>query len=144
MQETRLREPLSLLLLRAREAAMANLRPALQELGLTEPQWRVLLALEQHGDGSAADLATRCVILPPSITRILRHLSDEGLVSVERNRQDGRQLQVQLTAAGRGKVQHIAPVLDAQHAAVAERLQPERLHELQSLLCEIINTGDQT
>ena len=51
----RLREPLSLLLLRAREAAMANLRPALQELGLTEPQWRVLLALEQHGDGSDVD-----------------------------------------------------------------------------------------
>ena len=142
--ETRTQEPLSLLLLRAREAAMANLRPTLQELGLTEPQWRVLLALEQRGAMSAAELATACVILPPSITRILRHLSDEGCVSVERSREDGRQLRIHLTASGREKVARVAPVMDAQHAAVAKRLQPERLQHLQSLLFDLINTGDQT
>jgi homoprotocatechuate degradation regulator HpaR len=127
-----------MLLLRARETSMAYFRPSLQERGLTEQQWRVLRALREHGELSAAGLSHACVILAPSMTRILRRLADEGLVSSKRSRSDGRELAVRLTRAGERLIDEIAPISERQNALIAERLQPEKLEQLYSLLHDFV------
>ena len=131
-------ESLPMLLLRAREASLAYFRPSLQERGLTEQQWRVLRALKEHGELSGAGLSHACVILAPSMTRILRRLSAEGLVSSKRSRRDGRELKVRLTRAGERLIDEIAPISERQHALLRERLQPEKLEQLHSLLHDFV------
>ncbi len=138
----KLSESLPMLLLRARETSVAYFRPSLQERGLTEQQWRVLRALKEHGELSAAGLSKACVILAPSMTRILRRLGSEGYVSSKRSRSDGRELTVRLTRAGERLIDEIAPISERQNALIRERLQPEKLEQLYSLLHDFVDLDD--
>lgn len=137
-QSRKFSESLPMLLLRARETSMAYFRPSLQERGLTEQQWRVLRALQESGELSASGLSHACVILAPSMTRILRRLAEEGLVSSKRSRRDGRELTVRLTRAGERLIDEIAPISERQYALIRERLQPEKLEQLHSLLHDFV------
>lgn len=132
-----------MLLLKAREIALSYFRPSLQEHGLTEQQWRVLRALNEFGELTAAGLAKQCVILAPSITRILKKLAAEGLVEVARSRVDGRELQVRLAQRGRTIIDKIAPISEAQYRLIRDRLHPDRLEELYRLLHEFVELDDQ-
>ena len=71
---------LTVALLRARESTMRRFKKYADAHNLSLPQWRVLRAL---ADGEALDAGTlcqRCVILPPSLTRILRAMGERGLI----------------------------------------------------------------
>ncbi len=72
------------------------------------------------------------------MTRILRRLSADGLVSSKRSRRDGRELKVRLTRAGERLIDEIAPISERQHALLRERLQPEKLEQLHSLLHDFV------
>ena len=128
-----------MLLLRARETAMSYFRPSLHEHGLTEQQWRVLRALNEIEELTAAGLARKCVILAPSITRILRKLGNEGLVAVRRSQQDQRERRVRLSDRGRRLIGEIGPLSEAQYDRIRERMHPERLALLYELLHEFID-----
>ena len=132
-------ESLPMLLLRARETAMSYFRPSLHEHGLTEQQWRVLRALNEIEELTAAGLARKCVILAPSITRILRKLGNEGLVAVRRSQQDQRERRVRLSDRGRRLIGKIGPLSEAQYDRIRERMHPERLALLYELLHEFID-----
>ena len=73
---------LAIALLRAREATMSHFRPRLARHELTEQQWRVIRVLADSGKAAldATEIATRSVILTPSLTRILRTLEDRGVI----------------------------------------------------------------
>ncbi len=142
-QIRRFSESLPMLLLKARETAMAYFRPSLQEHGLTEQQWRVLRALNEFGEFTAAGLAKECVILAPSITRILRKLAAEDMVDVGRSRVDGRELQVRLTQRGKAVIDKIAPISEVQYGLIRDRLHPDRLEELYRLLHEFVELDGQ-
>ena len=92
-------DSLTIALLRAREAVTAQFREHVAEAGLTLPQWRVVRALAGGVEMDTTTLADRTVILPPSLTRILKHLSETGLVEQVPAR-DRRQRIVRLTTAG--------------------------------------------
>jgi homoprotocatechuate degradation regulator HpaR len=136
-------ESLPMLLLRARETAMAYFRPSLQEHGVTEQQWRVLRALNETDALTAAALSHECVILAPSMTRILRTLSDKDLVVVVRSPLDGRELQISLTRTGRRLIAEMGPISERQYALIRERLDPERLEQLYRLLHEFVEIEDE-
>ena len=93
-------ESLPMLLLRARETVMSRFRPIVHAAGLTEQQFRVLRALNEMGEMTAVGLANECAILAPSMTRILRKLSDEGLITVRRSDADQRERRIKLSAKG--------------------------------------------
>ena len=129
---------LPIMLHRALDAVMPRFRKIFNDFNLTEQQWRVLRALKEHGELSAAGLSHACVILAPSMTRILRRLAAEGLVSAKRSRRDGRELTVRLTRAGERLIDEIAPISERQYALIRERLQPEKLEQLHSLLHDFV------
>jgi len=72
----------------------------LRELGLTEQQWRVLRVLNESGPLEAGCLATDAVLLPPSVSRIVRDLVADGLLSRTSTRDDRRRVEVSITAEG--------------------------------------------
>jgi homoprotocatechuate degradation regulator HpaR len=137
----RFSESLPMLLLRARETAMARFRPVLHAHGVTEQQWRALRALNDLGELRAAGLAAECAILAPSMTRILRKLTQQGLVLVSRSKNDQRELKVRISAKGKRLVETVGPVVEHEYEKLRRELHPERLEALYEDLRHLIEIG---
>ena len=134
----RFSESLPMQLLRARETAMSYFRPILQSHGVTEQQWRALRALYERGELTAAGLAAECAILAPSMTRIIRYLSGEGLVLASRSRNDQRELRLRISARGRRLVDRIGPEIEAAYARICDRMEAEHMMVLYRELARFI------
>lgn len=87
-------------LLRARVAVMMKYTQFLADRNKTEQQWRVLRLLGAENAMDATQLAERACILAPSLTRIIKTLSAEGLIDSSRDPQDGRRIRLTVTDAG--------------------------------------------
>ena len=127
-----------MLLLRAREAAMGYFRPGLKEHGITEQQWRVLRALNEQEELTAAGLAEATVILAPSMTRILRKLAKDRMIHVKRAAEDQRQVRVRLAPRGKRLIESFGPLAEKQYRLIEQRMRPDRLAELYDLLNDFI------
>ncbi len=109
------RSSIGYLLKRAHAQLADRLEPALEARGFTLTQWIILMYLR---DGLALNARVLCTQLrhdSGALTRVIDQLESRGLVSRERSRKDRREVQLQLTAAGRATVQGMIP-------AVVERL----------------------
>ena len=127
---------LTVALLRAREVTMRRFKRFADAHDLTLPQWRVLRAL---ADGEALDAGTlcqRCVILPPSLTRILRALSDRGLIA-QVACSDARRHRVSITAAGVALVQELVVQSEGTRREMERAFGPARMQVLLDLLNEL-------
>ena len=83
----------------AREV-IALYRPLLEPLGLTHPQYLVMLALWESSPLRVQDLAVRLSLEPATLSPLLKRLEQRGLVTRDRHPQDERALAVRLTPAG--------------------------------------------
>jgi homoprotocatechuate degradation regulator HpaR len=137
-QVRRFSDSLPMLLLRGRETVMTRFRPILHARGITEQQWRALRALEDLGELSAAGLAAECSILAPSMTRILRKLTELDLVSISKSRHDQRELKVRISTRGKELVEEVSPQIETEYAILRERLGSKRLEALYSELRHLI------
>jgi MarR family transcriptional regulator, organic hydroperoxide resistance regulator len=76
-------------------------RQLLKELGITYPQYLVMLVLWE-GDGlTVSAISERLFLDSPTVTPLLKRLEALGLVARQRSASDERQVIVTLTAAGR-------------------------------------------
>lgn len=82
--------------------AMTKLyKPLLEELGLTYPQYLVMLALWE-GDGlMVSELGERLYLDSGTLTPLLKRMEAQDLVSRIRDVEDERRVRITLTAAGR-------------------------------------------
>lgn len=76
-------------------------RPFLAELGLTYPQYLVMLVLWEQDDQSVKALGDRLMLDSGTLTPLLKRLEGNGLILRKRGREDERQVLVELTQAGR-------------------------------------------
>ncbi|GII02699.1 MarR family winged helix-turn-helix transcriptional regulator [Planobispora takensis] len=103
-------------------------RPVLEPMGLTHPQYLVMLALWQHAPLSVKELSRLLQLEPATLSPLLKRLETAGLVERRRAAADERSLAVTLTESGRalrGQAEKIP-------AAIVERLGMD-LTELQEL-----------
>lgn len=121
---------LPIALLRAREATMRLFKPSVDAAGLTLPQWRVIRALAEGGVADAAELAERCAILPPSLSRIIAALEERGMIARDRAEEDGRRLSLRLTERGAALFKGIAPKSEAVYLTLESRFGAARLAAL--------------
>lgn len=76
-------------------------RPLLEPLGLTYPQYLVMMVL-WAGDGlTVGEIGERLLLDSATLTPLLKRLQTAGLVTRTRARDDERQVLIALTAAGR-------------------------------------------
>jgi DNA-binding MarR family transcriptional regulator len=87
-------------LVTAARNVVAIYRPILEPLGLTHPQYLVMLALWERSPRPLGDLAADLAMEPPTLS-LVKRLEALGLVSRTRSSRDERVLDVGLTAAGR-------------------------------------------
>lgn len=102
-------------LLKARDALMSHFRPVLNHFGVTEQQWRILRALDEHGQLEPRELCELCQILSPSMAGVLARMEEIGLVRRERVAADARRVMVRLAPRGDALFDEIAPLIERQY-----------------------------
>lgn len=76
-------------------------RPLLEPLGLTYPQYLVMLVLWQHGKRSVGEVGQALHLDSGTLTPLLKRLEAAGLVARKRCSEDERRVFVDLTPEGR-------------------------------------------
>ncbi|MGW3665685.1 MarR family winged helix-turn-helix transcriptional regulator [Streptomyces sp. NPDC005141] len=84
----------------AQRAVTAAYRPLLEELGLTYPQYLVLLVLWERGETTVKELAGALHLDYGTMSPLLKRLESAGLVRRERSAHDERSVRVALTGRG--------------------------------------------
>lgn len=75
-------------------------RPVLDPLGLTHPQYLVMLALWEQSPRSLGELAEELAMEPATLSPLVKRLEAQGRVSRTRRADDERVLDIALTADG--------------------------------------------
>ncbi|MBP1786373.1 MULTISPECIES: MarR family winged helix-turn-helix transcriptional regulator [Micromonospora] len=98
----------------AARSVVAVYRPLLEPMGLTHPQYLVMLALWQHAPLSGRDLSRLLQLDPGTLSPLLKRLEAAGYIRRERDAADERSLAVSLTAEGqalRTQAERIPPAI---------------------------------
>jgi DNA-binding MarR family transcriptional regulator len=85
----------------ASRAVVMAYRPVLEPLGLTHPQYLVMLALWQHDEVSVGELSAVLHLDAGTLSPLLKRLERSGLVDRSRSTQDERVVRVCLTQEGK-------------------------------------------
>jgi DNA-binding MarR family transcriptional regulator len=123
----------------ASRSVISLYRPILEPLGLTHPQYLVMLALWQHSPRSVKDLGGALQLEPATLSPLLKRLETAGLVRRDRSRLDERVLDVSLTSAGR-ELRTQAEAIP--HRVMNElRMDAEHLTQLREMLHAVIGAA---
>ncbi len=116
----------------ASRAVTAVYRSLLADLGLTYPQYLVLVVLWSERSVTIKDLGEKLQLDYGTLSPLLRRMEANGLLVRQRGAQDERSVNVQLTAAGR----ELGPRTSHVQATVQEAvgLTDEQALELQETL----------
>ncbi|MEV7465153.1 MULTISPECIES: MarR family winged helix-turn-helix transcriptional regulator [Streptomyces] len=116
-------------------------RDALKDLGLTYPQYLVMLVLWEHGPQPVKTIGERLRLDSGTLSPLLKRLETAGLVRRERSSEDERSVTVQLTPAGDELRTRALPVPRRMLAATG--LTIEELRTLQGLLGRVTSALDE-
>ncbi len=116
--------------------------PMLTELGITYPQYLVLMVLWEHDNQPVNDIAHRLVLETNTVTPLLQRMEKLGLVVRQRGKEDKRQQIVSLAEKGKALEEQAYKTIPA---GMGEELRscPLKLEDYQNLAKEldlIINT----
>ena len=109
----------------ASHAVTKTYKPLLDRLGLTYPQYLVMLVLWEQDGILVKDIGARLFLDSGTLTPLLKRLEANGLVERNRDPQDERQVRISLSPAGRA--------LRAQATAIPEQLMCASGHEALAL-----------
>jgi MarR family transcriptional regulator, organic hydroperoxide resistance regulator len=126
----------------ASRSVLAVYRPLLEPLGLTHPQYLVMLALWGETPLSVGRIGSLLQLDSPTLSPLLKRLQSAGLITRTRSGDDERQVDIDLTDAGRAlreKALAIPP-------AVVEKLGMEipELEALHAALTRVIAAANDT
>lgn len=109
-------------------------RPLLEPLGLTHPQYLVMLALWERAPRSLGDLAEELAMEPATLSPLVKRLEAQGRVTRARRADDERVLEISLADEGRAlrnealripaQIMEIVGMDAAQIAAVRDGIGP--------------------
>lgn len=133
----RLSEQLCFSIYSAAHALNRTYRPLLKELGITYPQYLVMLVLWEEEDLTVKDIGDRLHLDSGTLTPLLKRLEAISLVTRARDATDERQVRIRLAPQGRAlraKAECIP-----QELAVASGLS---LADIQKLKADILRLRD--
>jgi len=131
---------LPIALLRAREAVMEPVREMLSQSRISEQKWRVLRVVAESGPVEQTVIASRACLLLPSLTRIIRSMEADGLLSRKPGEQDRRKSFVTITDKGLGVIDKHAAQSVALFRSLEKRFGKDNLDALLDLLDKLQKT----
>jgi MarR family transcriptional regulator, organic hydroperoxide resistance regulator len=126
----------------ASRAVMKAYHPLLAPLGLTYPQYLVMIALWESGPLAVKELSERLSLDSGTMSPLLKRLEAAGLIARTRSKQDERGVTVSLTATGNALRAKAPAVLEA--VACALPVKGEAVSALQDALRAITREMDST
>ena len=120
----------------AARSVIAAYRPVLEPVGLTHPQYLVMLALWENEPLSVRRLADLLALESATVSPLLKRLEALGYIARERSSSDERVVEVRLTEAGR----ELRTYAETIPATMMQRLgmSPEELRALHSAMGSLI------
>ncbi len=105
-------------------------KPLLDPLGLTYPQFLVLVALGEKDSQTVGQIGARLLLESGTLTPLLKRLEGAGLITRQRDGRDERQVRAVLTEAGRALCERARDV----HACVVAQVnrEPDQLRALKA------------
>ena len=85
----------------ASRSVLSVYRPLLEPMGLTHPQYLVMLALWERSPLSVREIGDLLQLDSPTLSPLLKRLAASDLITRERSGDDERRLHVELTSKGR-------------------------------------------
>jgi MarR family transcriptional regulator, organic hydroperoxide resistance regulator len=119
----------------AARASANHYRPLLSELGLTYPQYFVMLVLWERGPLTVKDLGEALSLDSGTLSPLLKRLEDTGIVARQRGHSDGRHVKVSITPAGNALRDRARGI--AESAREALHYSPEQYADLVRTLHEL-------
>lgn len=138
------RHSLPMALLRAREAVMSRFRPLLAEHDINEQQWRVVRVLAEVDRLDATEVAARANILAPSLTRMIRSMTDRGLIQRAKDASDGRRVMLSIAPKGQELLAKASPDSAEIYRQLEADYGADRLAQLIEMLIDLTDLGVDT
>jgi DNA-binding MarR family transcriptional regulator len=116
--------------------------PILKELGVTYPQYLVLLVLWEKDAQPVNDIAHRLLLETNTVTPLLQRMEKQGIVTRKRGKEDKRQQIVSLTEKGKAMEKQAFETIPARMGEELEAcpLKQEDYSHLAEELDSIINS----
>ena len=124
----------------AARATVALYRPILEPIGLTHPQYLVMLALWEENPRTLRSLAEALRLEPATLSPLVKRLEATGYLRREKSTTDERALQVTLTEAGL-ELRRIAETIPERVARTLD-MSPASLVELRDTLTAVIRATE--
>ncbi|HEX2623261.1 MAG TPA: MarR family transcriptional regulator [Phototrophicaceae bacterium] len=114
--------------------------PFLDELGITYPQYLVMLLLWETDHLTVNDITEKLLLNTNTITPLLKRLEAQGLITRQRSTEDERRVIVSLTTEGASMKEAAASIPERLVASLASNtMSVEDISTLVSQVCKIIN-----
>ena len=126
----------------ASRAVTARYRPMLDEIGLTYPQYLVMMLLWEQDNQTVGQLGNRLALDSGTLSPLLKRLTAAGLVTRHRRVEDERSVSIALTDSGRALRERAFAISESMIGAIA--FDRAEFHELMGrlrLLTERVNAG---
>jgi DNA-binding MarR family transcriptional regulator len=117
--------------------ALRLVNETLAQAGVRRQHFTVLVALEEHGASSQAELGRRVWMDRSDLHAVLNDLERDGLIARVRDEHDRRRNLVDLTPAGAGALERLGGLVESAQDALLEPLSGEERRELLSLLTRV-------
>jgi MarR family 2-MHQ and catechol resistance regulon transcriptional repressor len=129
------------LIMRSRRLVWATVSRKLEDAGESIFTWNVLACIIRNGPRTQRELAETIAQHPAGVCRLVEELESQGLVKRERDADDRRKVNVQVTTAGRRWFEAFLPgVLESVEQALKPLSEPER-KKLRDLLKKLVSAA---
>ena len=127
----------------ASRAVTARYRPMLDVLGLTYPQYLVMMLLWETDHQTVGQLGSRLALDSGTLSPLLKRLTTAGLVTRHRRVEDERSVSIALTEEGRALQEKALTVSEQMIGAIGfDSAEFDELMKRLRLLTERVNRGE--
>ena len=127
----------------ASRAVTARYRPMLEAIGLTYPQYLVMMLLWEQDNQTVGQLGARLALDSGTLSPLLKRLTAAGLVTRHRRVEDERSVSIALTDAGRALRERAFSISESMIGAIG--FESGDFHDLMErlrVLTDRVNRGE--
>ena len=110
----------------------------LDDIGITVPEWRVVLTLARYPGSTATEITDRWAMDKMAISRAIQRQEKANNIERKGNPDDRRSFRLSLTASGDALYDKILPVANKRYQTLVSSLSPRELASLHKSLDKLI------
>ena len=110
----------------------------LDDIGITVPEWRVVLTLARYPGSTATEITDRWAMDKMAISRAIQRQEKANNIERKGNPDDRRSFRLSLTASGDALYEKILPVANKRYQTLVSSISPRELASLHKSLDKLI------